>query len=140
MLQLARYDRALIDAEEVEEIVEKYRAEQEEKGKPCTVAGIGYALGVHRDTVRAYAKGERVPDLKEDGSNEEEVEKAARVASAVHRAMLLCDVDLQDTLMEHGGNNGAMFYAKNCLGYVDKLDVSATIQTPIYSGSQELAD
>ena len=137
---MARYDRALIDPDEVEEIVQRYRQEQEEKGRPCTVAGIGYALGVHRDTVRNYARGELVPDLKEDGSNVEEVEKAARVASAVHRAVLLCDVDLQDTLMEHGGNNGAMFYAKNCLGYVDKLDVSATIQTPIYSGSDALQD
>ena len=135
-----RFDRALIDADEVNEIVDRYRTEQEAKGKPCTIAGIGYALGVHRDTVRNYATGQLIPELKEDGSNLQEVEKARAVASAVHRATLLCDADLQDTLMEHGGNNGAMFYAKNCLGYVDRMDVSATIQTPIYSGSDALQD
>lgn len=135
-----RFDRAIIDPDEVEEIVDRYRMEQEAKGKPCTIAGIGYALGVHRNTVLNYAKGELIPELKEDGSNLQEVENARAVAYAVHRATLLCDADLQDTLMEHGGNNGAMFYAKNCLGYVDRMDVSATIQTPIYSGSDALQD
>ncbi len=74
-----RFDRAIIDPDEVEEIVDRYRSEQEAKGKPCTIAGIGYALGVHRDTVRNYATGQLIPELKEDGSNLQEVEKARAV-------------------------------------------------------------
>jgi hypothetical protein len=133
-----KFDRKLNDPESVREIIDKTIEEYASKGRPLTSAAFGAALGIHRDTVKRYAEGEYLPKLNEDGSNKEEVEAALAVCAEVYRAWLLCDRDLQDTLMEHGGNNGAMFLARAVQEYKDKQEFALSVQAPVFDGENEL--
>lgn len=133
---MAHWDKALTDPKAVKMQVESVIEEYKERGKPLVVAAIGAAIGCHRDLVKEYAHGEHIPPLADDGSNRKEVEEQREIASILYHAYLLCDAAIQDTLAEHGGNNGAIFLAKSTYGYTDVQRLE--IVTPTFGGENDV--
>ena len=126
--------RRLDDPAAVRAAVDQIASEYAEKGKPLHVLAVAYALDCDMDTLKKYERGDNIP--RSNGGNEDDVERAQAITAEVQRAYRLCKMDLGDTLMEHGGNNGAIFMAKCCHGMQDTIKVE--VSAPTFSGDSDV--
>lgn len=96
--------------EEIEDKIEQYKQYLEEEGKPPTMAGLAYYLGIDRQTLYNYAKDELFFDTLKR-----------------HRDWMMMNIE-ELCIMARGG--GAIFVAKQ-YGYTDKTTVENTGETQV---------
>lgn len=105
----------------MQEDIDKYFAECDEKGKPYTVSGLAYALGTNRQTLINYEDKEQFFDTIKD----------AKAKIELFNEELLYDKNVSTT--------GVIFNLKNNYGWKDKQEIEAEINSDV-TISIELSD
>ena len=107
--------------EDMQNDIEKYFAECDEKGKPYTVSGLAYALGTNRQTLINY----------EDKSEFIDTIKSAKAKIELFNEEMLYSKDVSTT--------GVIFNLKNNYGWKDKQEIEAEVKNDV-TISIELTD
>lgn len=97
--------------EKMQEDIEKYFAECDEKGKPYTVSGLAYALGTTRRTLLDYQE-------KDEYSH---TIKKAKTKIELFNEEMLYSKDVSTT--------GVIFNLKNNYGWKDKQEIEAEVNS-----------
>lgn len=130
--------KRLTDLASVKAGIQQAREYQKGIGKPLSIESLSFALEIDRHTVSEYADGKHIPELREDGSNAEEVAEQREIAAALSRAKAECLRDLVNFSTDKGNMMGPVFQLKNNYGYVDKVEQSLTVEVPRFTGEGEL--
>lgn len=94
-------------AEELKDLVEAYFEVSEKTGRPYTMGGLAYFLGMNRNTLCQYAKKDEFYEILEDARN--------RVAAFV-----------EEQLFINPRTAGVIFNLKNNFGWNDKQEISVS--------------
>lgn len=105
----------------MQEDIDKYFAECDEKGKPYTVSGLAYALGTTRRTLLDY----------EEKDEYTHTIKKAKTKIELFNEEMLYSKDVSTT--------GVIFNLKNNYGWKDKQEIEAEINSDV-TISIELSD
>ena len=97
----------------MQEDIDKYFAECDEKGKPYTVSGLAYALGTNRQTLINYEAKEQFFDTIKD----------AKAKIERFNEELLYSKDVSTT--------GVIFNLKNNYGWKDKQEIEAEVNSEV---------
>lgn len=130
--------KKLTDLASVEEGIQVARDYQESIGKPLSIESLAWSLEIDRHTVSEYADGKHIPELKEDGSNAEEVAEQEKIAAALSRAKAECLRDLSNFATDKGNMMGPVFLLKNNHDYRDKVEQELKLELPRFTGEGEL--
>ena len=108
------------EVELMQQKIEKYFKECEEKHEPYTVTGLCLALDICRDTLLEYAKSEEFSDT-------------------IKKAKLKVENYLEKHLITDSSTTGIIFNLKNNFGWTDKqqLEHSGSINNPFEGLSTE---
>lgn len=93
--------------------IDKYFEECDEKGKPYTVSGLAYALGTNRQTLINYESKEEFFDTI----------KGAKARIELFNEEMLYNKDVSTT--------GVIFNLKNNYGWKDKQEIEADINSDV---------
>lgn len=97
----------------MQEDIDKYFAECDEKGKPYTVSGLAYALGTNRQTLINY----------EDKCEFVDTIKNAKAKIELFNEEMLYSKDVSTT--------GVIFNLKNNYGWKDKQEIEAEVTNTV---------
>ena len=101
------------NAEEIEEVIQKYFKECENKKRPLTMSGLAYALGIDRRTLINYSKEEKF-------------------FHTIKRAKEYIEQTLEERLISTSGvATGIIFNLKNNYDWKDKQDIDSNVNTEI---------
>lgn len=99
--------------EAMQEDINKYFAECDEKGKPYTVSGLAYALGTNRQTLINYEDKDQFVDTI----------KSAKAKIERFNEEMLYNKDVSTT--------GVIFNLKNNYGWKDKQEIEADVKNDV---------
>ena len=97
----------------MQEDIDKYFAECDEKQKPYTVSGLAYALGTNRQTLINYEEKDQFVDTI----------KSAKAKIERFNEEMLYNKDVSTT--------GVIFNLKNNYGWKDKQEIEADVNSDI---------
>lgn len=98
--------------EELENAINEYFKNCDEKDKPYTMTGLALSLGIDRRTLINY-------------------EKKDLFFSLIKNAKSKVEEQLEESLYRLGNNSGVIFNLKNNYGWVDKIENENTTQGKI---------